>query len=273
MVMSGPEDFSRTSVSFSAARHRLCGELIHRRGGNREAGSPQLVFLHEGLGSVGQWKDFPLSLCQKTGLPALVFDRWGYGKSEPGGQSGEIGYLHAEALTSLPQVLGHFGIENAILIGHSDGGSIALIFAAAYPEKVCCLITEAAHVFVEDVTLMGIREAVGAYKDTDLRERLAKYHGEKTDLVFKRWSETWLASPFREWNIEEYLSAVRCPVLAIQGQDDPYGTPAQVEAIVRQVSGPAAGLIVPACRHIPHFQAGGVVLAAMTDFIGNCLSI
>ncbi|MDQ1277194.1 MAG: Alpha/beta hydrolase [Thermodesulfobacteriota bacterium] len=269
--MSEQENFIRAAAFFSAAGHRLSGEMIHGKDGNGEEGSPHLVFLHEGLGSVGQWRDFPLSLCKRTGLPALVFDRWGYGKSEPCEESGEIGYLHEEALTSLPQVLGHFGIENAILIGHSDGGSIALIFAAAHPEKVCCLITEAAHVFAEDVTLEGIREAVGIYKDTDLRGRLAKYHGEKTDLVFKRWSETWLAPPFREWNIEAYLSAVSCPVLAIQGQDDPYGTPAQVEAIVRQVSGPVSGLIVPACGHIPHFQAREAVTAAMADFVGKCL--
>jgi len=267
--MTQQEDFIRESVSFTAAGRRLAGEMIHAGAGGM-GGSPHLVFLHEGLGSVGQWRDFPLSLCARTGLPALVFDRWGYGKSEPCEKSGDVGYLHEEALTFLPQVLGHFGIEKAILIGHSDGGSIALMFAAARPEKVCCLITEAAHVFVEDVTLTGIREAVGAYKDTDLRERLAKYHGEKTDLVFKRWSETWLAPLFREWNIEDYLPGVRCPVLAIQGKDDPYGTPAQVEAIVRQVSGPASGMIIPACGHIPHFQAREVVINAMTDFIGKC---
>jgi len=234
--------------------------------------SPHLVFLHEGLGSVEQWKDFPLSLCKRTGLPALVFDRWGYGKSEPCGKIGNAGYLHEEALTSLPQVLAHFSIERSILVGHSDGGSIALMFAAAYPEKVCCLITEAAHVFVEDVTLEGIREAVQVYEDTNLRERLAKYHGDKTNLVFKRWSQTWLAPFFREWNVEHYLPKVNCPVLAIQGQDDPYGTPAQIDAIVRQVSGPSSGLIVPDCGHIPHLQAREIVTQAMTDFIGKCLA-
>jgi len=123
------------------------------------------------------------------------------------------------------------------------------------------------------VTLEGIREAVQVYEDTNLRERLAKYHGEKTDLVFKRWSETWLAPFFREWNIENYLSKVNCPVLAIQGKDDPYGTPAQVDAIVRQVSGPSSGLIIPDCGHIPHFQARETVTQAMTDFICKCLTI
>ncbi len=264
--MAEQENFITYPVSFCAAGRRLAGEIIH--GGEVSwEGSPHLVFLHEGLGSVGQWKDFPLFLCKKTKLPALVFDRWGYGKSEPCDKIGDVRYLHEEALASLPQVLAHFRIKRSVLVGHSDGGSIALMFAAAHPENVCCLITEAAHVFVEDVTLEGIREAVQVYKDTDLGERLVKYHSEKTALVFKRWSETWLAPSFREWNIENYLHKVNCPVLAIQGKDDPYGTPAQVEAILRQVSGPSSGLIVPDCGHIPHFQAREAVTQAMMDFI------
>ena len=271
--MAEQENFVREAVSFSAAGRRLAGEMIHPGDVSLE-GSPHLVFLHEGLGSVGQWKDFPLSLCKRTKLPALVFDRWGYGKSEPCDKIGDVRYLHEEALTSLPQVLAHFRIERGILVGHSDGGSIALMFAATHPEKVCCLMTEAAHVFVEDVTLAGIREAVGVYKDTDLKRRLAKYHGDKTDLVFKRWSETWLAPSFRGWNIENYLPKVNCPVLAIQGQDDPYGTSVQIDAIVRQVSGPSSGLIIPDCGHIPHFQAREVVIQAMTDFIvASCLMV
>lgn len=265
--MTGEEHLIREPLSFSVAGRRLAGEMIHGGAGCWEGAPHHLVFLHEGLGSVGQWKDFPLSLSRRTRLPALVFDRWGYGKSEPCGRIGDARYLHDEALSFLPRVLGHFGIARAILVGHSDGGSIALIFAAAHPGKTCSLITEAAHVFVEDVTLAGIREAVGTYRDTDLKGRLAKYHGDKTDLVFRRWSETWLDPVFREWNIESILPMVSCPVLAIQGKDDPYGTPAQVEAIVRQVSGPATGLIVPACGHIPHFQARGAVLAAMEEFI------
>jgi pimeloyl-ACP methyl ester carboxylesterase len=266
MFMTQQEGFAHYPVSFTAAGRRLAGEMIHPGECSRE-GSPHIVFLHEGLGSVGQWKDFPLSICKRTKLPALVFDRWGYGKSEPCDKIVNPRYLHEEALTSLPQVLDHFRIERSILVGHSDGGSIALMFAAVHPEKVCCLVTEAAHVFVEDVTLEGIREAVRVYEDTDMGERLAKYHGDKTPLVFKRWSETWLAPSFREWNIENYLPKVSCPVLAIQGKDDPYGTSAQVDAIVRQVSGPSSGLIIPDCGHIPHFQARESVLQAMTDFI------
>ncbi len=135
-----------------------------------------------------------------------------------------------------------------------------MIFAAAHREKVCCLITEAAHIFVEDVTLEGIREAV--WRNIMAKRRI---------LSSRDGPRPGLPPPFREWNIEAYLSAVSCPVLAIQGQDDPYGTPAQLEAIVRQVSGPAAGLIVPACGHIPHFQAREAVTAVMADFVGKCL--
>ncbi|HOF04663.1 MAG TPA: alpha/beta hydrolase [Syntrophales bacterium] len=233
---------------------------------------PWLVFLHEGLGSIGQWRDFPVTLCEKTGLPGLVYDRWGYGGAEVCREQGNRDYLHREALTFLPRVLDHFGIARAVFIGHSDGGTIALIFGGAYPERTAGIITEAAHVFVEDVTLAGIRDAVTAYATTDLKARLARYHGDKTDLVFRRWSETWLGPSFRDWNIEALLPRVGCPVLAIQGEDDPYGTPAQVKAIVAQTAGPAEGFLVPRCGHIPHTQARETVLAAMASFIGKVIS-
>jgi len=240
-------------------------------GGNQ--GRPWLVFLHEGLGSVGQWRDFPAVICEETGLPGLVYDRWGYGNSEACEEKGNAEYLHHEALKSLPQVLKHFGIEQAIFIGHSDGGSIALIFGAASPERTMGIITEAAHVFVEEVTLAGIRVAITAYEHTDLPARLARYHGNRTDQVFRRWSGTWLAPAFRAWNIEELLPRIRCPVLAIQGEDDPYGTPEQVESIVRRISGRAEGFIVPRCGHIPHHLARGEVAEAMKRFIHDILSI
>ncbi|MDI9570631.1 MAG: alpha/beta hydrolase [Pseudomonadota bacterium] len=233
---------------------------------------PWLVFLHEGLGSVGQWRDFPAALCGETGLAGLVYDRWGYGESEACEEMGDSGYLHHEAQESLPQVLDRFDIPRAIFIGHSDGGSIALIFGATFPERAAGIITEAAHVFVEEITLAGIRAAVAAYEGTDLPARLARYHGARTDLVFRRWSETWLSPPFRAWNIEGLLSRIRCPVLAIQGEEDPYGTSGQVESIVRRISGPAEGLIVPRCGHIPHLQAREETTEAMREFIRRRLS-
>jgi pimeloyl-ACP methyl ester carboxylesterase len=249
-----------------AAGHRVYAERIEPSAISRITNGTTLVFLHEGLGSVGQWRDFPSLLCERTGLPALVYDRWGYGKSDPFTLPRPASYLHDEALAGLPDVLDECGIGRAILVGHSDGGSIALIFASTRPERVRAVITEAAHVFVESVTLEGIRDAVKVYASTDLGKRLERYHGDKTDLVFHGWADTWLSPEFRDWNIEEFLPGVRCPVLVIQGIDDRYGTPAQVSAIERQVSGPASSLLIR-CGHIPHAEAQAQVLEGMARFI------
>jgi pimeloyl-ACP methyl ester carboxylesterase len=257
---------SRKTLQFNAAGHRLHAERIEPVAVAPGTEGTTLVFLHEGLGSVGQWRDFPSLLSERTGLPALVYDRWGYGNSEPFTLPRPTSYLHDEALLGLPAVLEACGIESPILVGHSDGGSIALLYAATRPERVRAVITEAAHVFVEDVTLEGIREAVKVYASTDLGRRLARYHGDKTDLVFHGWADTWLSPGFRDWNIESYLPGVRCPILIIQGIDDQYGTPSQVEAIRRQVSGKAVPLLVR-CGHIPHAEAKEEVLEAMAGFI------
>jgi len=226
-----------------------------------------LVFLHEGLGSIGQWRDFPEKICGVTGSPALVYDRCGHGGSDPLTQPRKPDYLHDEALLSLPDVLHQCAIENPILIGHSDGGSIAIIYAGTYPQKVTGIITEAAHVFVEDVTVQGIRRAVEVYERTDLKKRLAKFHENNAALMFRGWADIWLSPEFRNWNIEEYLPHIKCPLLAIQGEDDEYGTPAQVEAIVGKVTGPARASLIDDCGHIPHMQAREKVFAEMVSFI------
>lgn len=258
---------NRRRFDLHDGRHRLSAECIEPSSLIADTPVPTLVFLHEGLGSIAQWRDFPIAVSLATRLPAVVYERWGYGNADPLDGPRSIRYLHEEALLSLPEILQRLQIHDAILIGHSDGGSIALIFAATWPQKVRGIITEAAHVFVEDVTLAGIREAVRIYASTDLPQRLSKYHGANTDRAFRGWSDTWLSTDFRDWNIEEYLPGVRCPVLVIQGRDDEYGTPAQVEAIVSGVSGPAEPLIIPGCGHIPHHQARERVLAEMTRFI------
>lgn len=252
-------------------RYRLPVEIIEPYPLSADTPGTTLVFLHEGLGSIAQWRDFPLAVSLATQLPAAIYERGGYGNADPLNAPRSVGYLHEEALQSLPQVLQQLQINDAILIGHSDGGSIALIFAAVWPEKVRGIITEAAHVFVEEVTLAGIREAVRIYTSTDLPERLSKFHGSNTDKAFRAWSDTWLSPAFRSWNIEEYLPGVGCPVLAIQGQDDEYGTSAQVEAIVNGVSGPAESLIIEACGHVPHHQAREKVLAEAARFIRRAM--
>jgi pimeloyl-ACP methyl ester carboxylesterase len=234
----------------------------------RPAGAPTVVFLHECLGSITIWRDFPERIALLTGLDALVYDRRGHGRSPPLAGPRTDRYLHVEALDVLPALLDRCGLDRAILFGHSDGGSIALLAAAALGDRVAGVVTEGAHVFVEEATLAGIRAAERAYATTDLRDRLARHHGDKTDALHRTWIETWLSPAFRGWNIEDRLPAIRCPLLAIQGLEDEYGTPEQVHAIVGGVSGPARSLLVPGCRHVPHREAPEVVAREVAEFVG-----
>ena len=250
-----------------AAGHKLRVRRLTHPGNDGHDSRPTLVFLHEGLGSIEMWHDFPEVLLDKTGCNGLLYDRWGHGKSDPIDVQRTIRYVHDEALDTLPEVLENSGVEDSILIGHSDGGSIALIFAAEYPGSVRGLITEAAHVFVEEITLEGIREAVTTYQTTDLKEKLARYHDSNTEAIFRAWSDTWLSPEFKHWNIEDCLPRVTCPVLVIQGQDDQYGTEAQVKSIAGRVAGPAKPLLIPDCAHIPHKEATDRIIKEMTEFI------
>jgi pimeloyl-ACP methyl ester carboxylesterase len=254
-----------------AAGHRLrVRKLIHP---NSEGGDsrPTLVFLHEGLGSIEMWHDFPAILAKTTGCDCLIYDRWGHGRSDPLDVKRTLRYVHDEALDNLPEVLDHFDVDDAILIGHSDGGSIALIFAAEYPERVRGIITEAAHVFVEEITLQGIREALEVYNSTDLKQKLARYHGDNTEKIFRAWHETWLQPEFKSWDIQDCLAKITCPILVIQGVEDQYGTAAQVEAINNQVTGQSKVLLIPNCAHIPHKEAKNRVAQEMTEFINVLL--
>jgi pimeloyl-ACP methyl ester carboxylesterase len=171
----------------------------------------------------------------------------------------------------LHALLGHWGIEKAILFGHSDGGSISLITAAKYSEKILGLITEGAHIFVEDLTVKGIREAIDLYKTTDLKKKLEKYHGNKTDAMFWAWAETWTNAMFRIWNIEHFLPSIKCPALIIQGEDDEYGTLRQVERIVLPMKGLAKSLVVPNIKHTPHKEAPELILEEAHAFIEKTL--
>jgi len=231
---------------------------------------PVLVFLHEALGCIEMWKGFPEELCRATGLPGLVFDRQGHGGSSP--LPGPIGprsldYLHIESHHRLPAVLEALDIERLIPVGHSDGGTIALLFAAARPQAVDCLITEAAHVFVEPVTRQGIRQVVQTYETTELKERLAKYHGPKTEALFRAWCDTWLSEEFATWNIEAELAGVTSPILVMQGADDEFGTRRQVDSIAAMTTGPASPLLLSNCGHIPHLQARDRALESMASFV------
>jgi pimeloyl-ACP methyl ester carboxylesterase len=257
----------RKDFFVEADGHRLRVRKLEHPDSMGGRSRPTLVFLHEGLGSIEMWHDFPTILAETTACDCLIYDRWGHGRSDPLDVPRTIRYVHDEALDSLPEVLGHSHVDDAILIGHSDGGSIALIFAAEHPEIVRGIITEAAHVFVEEITLEGIREALDIYNNTDLRQKLAHYHGDNAEKIFRAWYETWLQPEFRSWDIQDCLPKIKCPILVIQGEDDQYGTTAQVEAITNQVNGRSTPLLIPNCAHIPHKEARDSVIKEMTEFI------
>ncbi len=261
MANISTEDFFIKVAGHNLAVRRLQPESA--KASNR----PVLLFLHEGLGSIDLWRDFPNRLVAATGCQALIYDRLGHGVSDSLREPRTVDYHRLEALEYLPEVLRQCDISKVVPIGHSDGGTIALLFAAHHPDLVQGLATEAAHVFVEQASLQGIRQAVIAFETGGLKSRLEKYHRANTEGMFRAWSDTWLADDFRTWNIESELASIRCPVLVIQGEEDEYGTPAQVRAIADQVSGPSQTLMIPGCGHIPHLQAGEVVLEHLVRFI------
>ena len=245
----------------TAAGHMLEYQAI-------EGGAPTLVFLHEGLGSIGQWRDFPRLVAQATGCAALVYARYGYGQSNVLAEERvPVSFMHDEALKALPEVLAARGIADPVLIGHSDGASIALIYAGAgHPVRGVAVM--APHVFVEDVSVASIVAARRAFETTDLPERLGKHHRDPR-RTFYLWNDAWLDPAFRDWNIEEYLPGIRCPLLAIQGQGDEYGSMAQLDAIARQVKGPCELLKLSNCGHSPHREQPEAVLEAIRRFVGS----
>lgn len=232
-------------------------------------GAPYLVFLHEGLGCIAMWKKFPTLLCRNTNCPGLVYDRLGYGRSSPLNKARTVHYMHEYALNELPNILGKI-IPNKpyILIGHSDGGSISLIYGAGHPERLKGIITEAAHVFVDPETIAGIKNADEAWAKGFLKG-LSKYHGYKTEIMFKAWSVTWLSNWFRSWNIEDLLPDIEVPLLVIQGADDQYGSINQVNSITSKTSGCSQLEIIENCRHAPHLEAEETILRLMSDFVSQ----
>jgi pimeloyl-ACP methyl ester carboxylesterase len=232
------------------------------------AAAPTMVFLHEGLGSVALWKDFPTRLAAATGLPALVYSRLGYGKSDRLVGDRGVGYMHREALETLPALRRGLGLDEVVLVGHSDGASIALIHAGAGRWPVRGLILEAPHVFVEEVGLKQIAEAKKTYENSDLERRLAPYHDDPAG-AFRGWNRIWLDPEFRAWNIEDSLPGIACPVLAIQGADDEYGTLAQLDAVERGLRAPFRRLVLSGCRHSPHRDRADATLDAMRQFIAG----
>ena len=236
------------------------------------AEAPTLVFLHEGLGCVALWRDFPAMLAEATGCGALVYSRLGYGRSDPCDLPRPVRYMHDEGLEVLPELLEVAGVRECILVGHSDGGSIALIYAGGTPAApLLGVICEAAHVVCEDITARSIQQAGVAYREGGLRAKLAKYHGGNVDCAFWGWHDAWLHPDFRDWDLTDYLPCIDVPLLVLQGEGDPYGTGAQVEAIERQAGGGVEVLMLPECGHCPHLEQREATLGAMAAFVSRTL--
>ena len=230
------------------------------------ADTPTLVLLHEGLGCVALWRDAPERLAAETGCRVLAYSRFGYGQSDPAELPRPMSYMHDEALRILPRVLDAAGITRAILIGHSDGGSIAAIHAGAvHDPRIAGIVLIAAHFFVEDQNIASIARVRTEYATTDLRSRLARYHAD-VDNAFRGWNDAWLDPRFSEFDITGYLPDIAVPVLALQGTDDPYGTAAQLEVLERTVRSPLETKLIQGARHAPHLEAKQETLAAIATF-------
>ena len=243
------------------------GRLEYKRINTDAGGARTLVMLHEGLGSIDLWKDFPEQLGRTTRSSVLVYSRHGYGKSAAVKEPRSVRYMHHEALIVLPQLLDALEIQNPILLGHSDGGSIALIHAGGSGRPVAGVVALAPHVFVEDLSVSGIAAAKMAYETTALRNKLVRYH-DNVDETFWGWNDIWLSADFRAWNIEEYLPRIVCPVLAIQGEEDEYGTLEQIRRI-EKATPHVATLCLADCRHSPHRDQPQRVLDTVTDWVGK----
>ncbi|MEM7373573.1 MAG: alpha/beta hydrolase [Bacteroidota bacterium] len=225
-----------------------------------------LIFLHEGLGSIEMWKDFPEQLCESIGMNGLLYDRQGHGRSDALSGSRKVDYLHREAWEVLPELIRDLKIESPIFVGHSDGGTIALLYAARYAHTRA-ILTEAAHVKVESITLEGIRSAVRAFEQPQRRSLLARYHLDKTDALLHAWADIWLSDAFGSWNIEDELKKISCPTLIIQGEEDPYASQDHLWDIASGIGPSAQAFLAPKCGHIPHHQAREVVLDKMEAFL------
>jgi pimeloyl-ACP methyl ester carboxylesterase len=234
--------------------------------------APTLVLLHEGLGCVALWRDVPERLAAETGCGVFAYSRFGYGRSDPAQLPRPMTYMHDEALTVLPRVLIAARIERAVLLGHSDGGSIAAIYAGAVrDDRIAGLVLIAAHFFVEDLNLETIARIRDDYATTDLRSRLARHHTD-VDNAFRGWNDAWLDPRFRAFDITAYLPGISVPVLALQGTDDPYGSAAQLDVLKRHMTAPLETRLILGARHAPHLEVKDATLAAIVRFAGSVLS-
>jgi pimeloyl-ACP methyl ester carboxylesterase len=234
---------------------------------------PTIVMLHEGLGCAMMWRKLPATLAEHTGCGVFAYSRAGYGGSDPCPLPRPLDYMTREAVDVLPDVLDAIGARRVILLGHSDGATIAAIHAGSVPgSRVRGLILIAPHFFNEDVSVRSIAAAREAFETGDLRERLARYHGDNVDVAFRGWNDVWLAPGFRDWDVSDVIPYIRVPILVIQGEDDQYGTRAQVDVVTERTNAPVE-IVMVAARHHPQFEAAEATLAAIEDFVARLLRI
>ena len=235
--------------------------------------APTLVLLHEGLGCLALWRDFPEALAKATGLGVFVYSRAGYGQSDPADLPRPLDYMNREAMEVLPQVLDAFGFERGVLVGHSDGATIAAIYAGSVPDyRVRSIVLMAPHFFTEEMGLIEIAKAKVEFDGGNLKERLGKYHRDPEN-TFRGWNDTWLHPDFKEWNVADVIDHLRIPTLAIQGRDDQYGSLAQIEEVETRAYSPVDTVILEDCKHAPHLDQSAAVTAAIADFCARLIAI
>jgi len=235
--------------------------------------APTIVLLHEGLGAVALWRDFPQALADAAGWGVFAYSRAGYGRSGPRALPWPLDYMTREATHVLPDVLQAIGFQNGILMGHSDGATIAAIYAGSVEDfRVRGLVLMAPHFFTEPMGLAAIAKARTAYEQGDLRAKLANYH-DTPDIAFRGWNDSWLAEGFAKWNVADVIDYLRIPTLAIQGDADEYGSLAQIEALETRSYAPVDVEILPQCGHAPHLDAPQAVLAAVGEFCARLTRI
>ena len=243
-------------------------ELEVRRMQHAERQGPVLVFLHESLGSIALWRKFPEKLARETGWDALIYNRQGYGRSSPEVLPRPYDYLEVAGHRWLPRLLDRLEIPEAVLVGHSDGGSISLVAAGAMGSRVKALVTMAAHIYADHLTLAGLEEMAIRYRETDIRERLERYHGRRTDDLFSAWQTVWRDEGFHAaMDFSRWLAAIECPAMIIQGENDEYGVPEQVTDIVAGIGANARAAFLEDAGHSPHLEKADQVAALICDFL------
>jgi pimeloyl-ACP methyl ester carboxylesterase len=247
--------------------------LEYRMLGPRPDAAPTLVMLHEGLGCAGLWGDFPNKLQQATGCGVFVYSRAGYGKSSPVKLPRPLTYMHEEARDTLPKLLETIGFQRGLLLGHSDGASIAAVYAGSHQDhRIGGLVLMAPHFFTEDMGIASIEEARKAYETGDLKPRLARWHAD-VDNAFKGWNGAWLDPDFRRWDLTEFLAYIRVPILIVQGEDDEYGTVKQIEAAQRECCCPVEVALLPDARHSPQRDRPEETLKVISEFVARVLAM